>query len=108
MLKFGAYRPLVRPSSRAVVPPPEVPGRNVEIGGAQDGTFDGHSITVLRDASITGQLGAEVIDIYGVVTGKVRGKAVHVRPTGRVEGEVEYGTLMVDPGATVNARCIPC
>ena len=108
MLKSAAYRPLARTSSRPAAPSPETHGRDVEIGGDLDGTFDGRSITVLKDASITGQLGADVIEIYGVVRGKVRGKAVRIRPTGRIEGEVEYGTLMVDPGATVNARCIPC
>lgn len=108
MFKSAVYRPLVRPSMQTGIPPKASEGRDVEIGGDLDGAFDGRSITVLKDASITGQLGAEIIEIYGVVRGKIRGNAIHVRPTGRVEGEVEYGTLMVDPGATVNARCIPC
>jgi len=108
MFKSAARRPLVRAASLFDAPLPGNRDRDVEIGGDLDGTFGGRSITVLKDASITGQLGADVIEIYGVVSGKIRGKAVRVRPTGRIEGEVEYGTLKVDPGATVNARCIPC
>lgn len=108
MFKSAAFRPLVRASSPFAAPSPGNQDRDVEIGGDLDGTFGGRSITVLKDASITGHLGADVIEIYGVVCGKIRGKSVHVRPSGRVEGEVEYGTLKVDPGATVNARCIPC
>lgn len=102
------YRPLVRSSSASPVFLPW--GRRdgvVRIEGERDGIFDGRSITVLRGASITGELGGDVIEIYGVVYGRVRGAAVRVRASGRVEGEVEYGTLKVDPGATVNARCVP-
>ncbi|MBE0529206.1 MAG: polymer-forming cytoskeletal protein [Rhodospirillales bacterium] len=107
MRESVVYRPLVRPSSRLVVPPsPE--GFDVRIEGDQDGIFDGRSITVEQGASITGELGGDVIEIYGVVRGRIRGRAVRVRATGRIEGEVEYGTLKVDPGATINARCVPC
>lgn len=107
MFKSAALRSFARPSAHLSAPSRGSLDRDVEIGGDLDGTFDGRSITVLKDASITGQLGAEVIDIYGVVSGKIRGKVVRVRPGGRVEGEVEYGTLKVDSGATFNARCIP-
>lgn len=101
------YRPLVRPSVRPAVPPsPE--GLDVRIEGDQDGTFDGRLVTVAQGASITGELGGDVIEIYGLVRGRIRGRAVRVRATGRIEGEVEYGTLKVDPGATINARCVPC
>ncbi len=83
-------------------------GADVRIEGSHDGTFDGRSIVVLQGASITGELGGDVIEIYGAVHGRIRGRTVHVRPTGRVDGEVEYVTLKVDPGATLNARCVPC
>jgi cytoskeletal protein CcmA (bactofilin family) len=101
------YRPLVRPPSRPAVPSSSG-GADVRIEGDQDGTFDGRSVTVAQGASITGELGGDVIEIYGLVRGRVRGGAVRVRATGRIEGEVEYGTLKVDPGATINARCVPC
>lgn len=87
--------------------PPPSPLRDVRIGGERDGRFDGRSITVLRGASITGQLGGEVIDIHGTVCGRVCGRTVRIRATGCIEGEVEYGTLAVDPGARLNARCVP-
>jgi cytoskeletal protein CcmA (bactofilin family) len=107
MGKSTTYRPLVRPPSSPPLPRSSE-GRDLRIAGDQDGTFDGRSVTVLKGASITGELGGDVIEIYGIVRGRIRGRAVHVRPTGCVEGEVEYGTLKVDPGATLNARCMPC
>lgn len=81
--------------------------RDVEIGGSFDGTFDGHSITVLEGASVTGELGAELVEVHGVVRGKIRGTTIHVKTTGLVEGELRYQTLLVDSGAIVNAHCTP-
>ncbi|WP_316976707.1 bactofilin family protein [Shumkonia mesophila] len=107
MGEFIAYRPSARPLSGPAVPSsPERP--DVTIEGDRDGTFDGRSVTVVQGASITGELGGDTIEIYGLVRGYVRGGAVRVRATGRIEGEVEYGTLKVDPGAIINARCVPC
>lgn len=106
-IKSAAYQPLVRSSLQRSVPAPGDRERDVEIGGDLNGVFDGRSITVLKEATITGRLGADIIEIYGAVHGTIRGQTVHVRPGGHVEGEVEYGTLKVDPGALVNARCIP-
>lgn len=101
------YRSLGRPSARLAVPS-SPGGADLRIEGDQDGNFDGRSVTVAQGASITGQLGGDVIEIYGLVRGRVCGRAVRVRATGRIEGEVEYGTLRVDPGAILNARCVPC
>ena len=81
--------------------------RDVEIGGDLDGNFDGRSITVLEGASVSGALGAQTIIIHGIVRGTVRGSSITVRPTGLVEGELQYQTLSVDPGAQINARCVP-
>lgn len=106
-IKSAAHRLPEQPSSRRTIPPLGNRERDVEIGGDLGGVFDGRSITVLKEASITGHLGADIIEIYGAVCGTIRGRTVHVRRGGHIEGEVEYGTLKVDPGATVNARCIP-
>ena len=107
MGKSTTYRTVGRPPSPPAVAPSS-DGKDVRIEGNQDGNFDGRSVTVAQGASITGELGGDIIEIYGLVRGRVRGGAVRVRATGRIEGEVEYGTLRVDPGATLNARCVPC
>jgi len=101
-------QPAVAPVARFIIPTLGTRERDVEIGGAFDGTFDGHSIRVLKGASVTGELGAKIVEVHGVVRGRIRADAIHVKRTGWVEGEMEYQTLTVDPGATVNARCIPC
>ncbi len=81
--------------------------KNVEIGGNFDGVLDGRSITVLEGASVSGELGGDLIEIHGFVRGKLRGIVIHVKPTALIEGELEYHTLLIEPGATVNAHCTP-
>ena len=107
MFDSPRYHPSVRPASRFTVASLESRERDVEIGGSFDGTFDGRSIKVLKGASVTGELGAEIIEVYGYVCGKIRATTIIVRPIGVVEGELEYETICVDPGAMVNARCVP-
>lgn len=107
MFDSPRYHPIVRPKHRFAIAALGTSERDVEIGGSFDGTFDGRSIKVLKGASVTGELGAEVIEVLGYVCGKIRATTIIVRPTGVVEGELEYETICVDPGATVNAHCVP-
>ncbi len=107
MFESPKYHPAVRPAHRYLPASFRRDERDVEIGGSFDGTFDGRSIKVLKGGSVSGELGAEVIEIHGLVRGKIRGSVIHVKRTGRVEGEMHYDTLSVDPGATINARCMP-
>jgi len=107
MFDSPRYHPAMRPAHRYLPTSLGRDERDVEIGGTFDGTFDGRSIKVLKGRSVSGELGADVIEIHGVVSGKIRGTIIHVKRTGRVEGEMQYETLSVDPGATINARCIP-
>ena len=106
MFDSPRYHPSLCPAPHLAVVLLGTRERDVEIGGSFDGTFDGRSIKVLKGASVTGELGAEIIEVYGYVRGKIRAATVVVRPTGVVEGELEYETLAVDPGATINARCV--
>ena len=108
MFDSPRYHPTNRPIPGVPATSTRRRDRDVEIGGSFDGTFDGRSITVLKGASVTGELGAEIIEIHGVVRGKIRGASIHIKTTGLVEGELQYEKLSVDPGATINARCTPC
>lgn len=109
MFESAKYEPVAAPAShRFSIPSLGSRDRNVEIGGTFDGTFSGKAITITKEGSVSGDLAADVVEIYGAVRGSVRAEAIYVRGTGWVEGEMEYNILVVEPGATVNARCIPC
>lgn len=105
MLDTPRFHPDVQSIRSLAKVVPGEPEENVEIGGKFDGILDGLSITVLEGASVSGELGGEVIEVHGYVKGKLRGAVIRVKATGFVEGELEYKTLLIDAGATVNARC---
>ena len=107
MFDSPRYFPAMPLSNRSLAASLSRDERDVEIGGTFDGTFDGRSIKVLKGGSVSGELGAEIVEVHGIVRGKIRGSVIHVKRTGLVEGEMHYETLSVDPGATINARCIP-
>ena len=57
-------------------------------------------------AEIDGPVTADAVMIGGHVTGSVEAKAVHVQPSGRVEGDVTYATLQIDAGARLIGRLV--
>ena len=62
---------------------------------------------MLEGASVDGSVDAQTIIIHGVVRGLVSAVSIAVRSTAYVAGELRYGTLSVDPGARVEALCVP-
>ena len=58
------------------------------------------------DGEIDGSVMAAAVVISGHVSGPVEAKAVHIKPSGRVEGDVTYATLQIDNGARLSGRLI--
>ena len=68
------------------------------------GPLDGRRVTVRKGAMVHGMVGAERVVVHGTVYGSVRAQSISVSRTGRIIGEVHYGTLSVDQGGQVDAR----
>jgi cytoskeletal protein CcmA (bactofilin family) len=81
--------------------------RDMEIAGAVDGDIAGRVITVLESGSIHGTVGADTVVISGTVNGTIRAHTIEVLATAHVKGELRYDNLSVNPGAHMQARCIP-
>ncbi len=81
--------------------------KNLKIHGEAGGDIAGRTVTVLEGASVDGKVDAQTIVIHGVVRGLVSAVSIAVRSTAHVAGELRYGTLSVDPGARVEALCVP-
>ena len=81
--------------------------KNLEIHGEAGGDITGRTVTVLKGASVDGKVDAQTIIIHGAVRGLVSAALITVRSTAHVAGELHYGTLSVDPGAQVEALCVP-
>lgn len=68
------------------------------------GPIDGRRVTVRKGEIVQGAVGGDHVVIHGTVHGSVRGNSISVSRTGRIVGEVHYGTLSVDHGGQVDAR----
>lgn len=87
--------------------PTKAAENDMNFNGALSRDADGRQVTVLEGASIEGDLGAHSVVIRGIVKGIVRATSIAVRSTALVQGELRYGTLSVDPGARLEAKCVP-
>jgi len=95
--------------------PDPVSGQHTEHGVPLDAVYtgnlipedDGKTVTVLEGATFEGEVGAERIVIHGIVRGIIKADSIIISKSARVEGEIRYGTLTIEPGAEVDARCIP-
>ncbi len=84
-----------------------VDGEDFRLEGSIYRNIEGREITVLRGASVQGDVGARSIVIHGEVHGVVKASSIKVLSTALIVGELQYETLSIDPGAKVEARCIP-
>ena len=82
-------------------------GKHQRISGTVGGEITGHKITVSKRGFVRGTLGGNEVVIYGEVVGTIKAHVIHLMKTAHVAGELLYDTLTVDPGACVEARCVP-
>jgi cytoskeletal protein CcmA (bactofilin family) len=71
----------------------------VQIDGHVEGNIQAQRIVIGKGASTTGNLLAEAIEVGGNVGGSIRGNAVTLRSSSRVEADVFHKTLSIEQGA---------
>lgn len=75
-----------------------------------EGTLKGnvkadHTLVVGPNGSITGDINAEGVIIFGEVNGKVDSGSLEIKSTGRITGEVLIETLITEAGGIMRAKC---
>lgn len=78
---------------------------DILIDGVVEGDIRAKSLTVGQDASLTGELIAEEIQVKGKVNGAIRGRLVQLASTARVDGSVLHEALNVESGAVFEGNC---
>ena len=78
---------------------------DILIDGVVEGDIQAKSLTVGQDASLTGELVAEEIQVKGKVNGAIRGRLVQLASTARVDGSVLHEALNVESGAVFEGNC---
>lgn len=82
-------------------------GKPHRISGTVGGDISGGKIVVTKNGFVRGTLGGDEVVIHGEVVGTIKAHVIHLMKTAHVAGEMLYDSLTVDPGAQVEARCIP-
>ena len=75
-----------------------------------EGTLKGnvkadHTLVVGPNGSVTGDINAVGVIIFGEVNGKIDSGSLEIRSTGRITGEVLIETLITEAGGIMRAKC---
>lgn len=77
---------------------------SVEILGIVDGTIESQGVIVGPDGQLKGRITAENVDIRGTTNGKISCKSLTLRSTANVKTDVNYTTLVIESGATIEGK----
>ena len=63
-------------------------------------------VIIGKDGKVQGSLECETADVEGMINGSLKVRnALFLKSTSNIEGEVFIGKLIVESGATFNAKC---
>lgn len=77
----------------------------VEIFGRVEGDVRVGSLTIGKDASVTGEVVAENLVVRGHIEGLVRAHSVQLVSTASVQGDIVQSKLTIQNGAEFNGHC---
>lgn len=77
---------------------------DLHIDGRVEGDVTGGSVTQGRESLISGNLIAESARLAGRVEGGVRVRALVVEESARIIGDVEYETITIETGGSIDGR----
>jgi cytoskeletal protein CcmA (bactofilin family) len=63
------------------------------------------TLVVGPNGSVTGDISAGEVIVFGEVNGKIDSRALEIRSTGRITGEVLVETLVTEAGGVMRAKC---
>ncbi|MYH40076.1 MAG: polymer-forming cytoskeletal protein [Candidatus Dadabacteria bacterium] len=75
-----------------------------------EGTLKGnvkadHTFVVGPNGSVTGDINAGGVIIFGEVNGKIDAGSLEIKSTGRITGEILIETLITEAGGVMRAKC---
>lgn len=73
----------------------------VEIEGKVEGDIKGNIVTLREEGLITGNVNAKIFNIKGKFLGIARSERINISKKGNVKGTLEYESLCVEDGASI-------
>ncbi len=77
---------------------------DIEVHGKVKGDIEGKSVTVDREAQVSGSIHADALTVSGAVDGQIEATSVTLTSTAKVTGDLLHRTLAVEAGASVEAQ----
>ncbi len=79
---------------------------SVKIDGLLNGDINvGHTVVVGLSGSITGEINAAEVIVFGEVNGRINAGTLEIKSTGKIKGEVLVETLISESGCIMKAKC---
>ena len=76
----------------------------IEIEGVVKGTIKGNSVILREEGYVEGTIIAESLSIRGKFDGTIRAKNISITSKAKVIGNIEYGSLSVEDGASIDGQ----
>jgi cytoskeletal protein CcmA (bactofilin family) len=77
----------------------------LQVDGEVQGDVAGVEVIVGEMGRVTGTVAAERVIVRGTIAGVVRGMAVTLQSSARVEGDIHHMSLAIEQGAEFDGRC---
>src|SRR5436190_4878046 len=70
-----------------------------------EGDVTGTEVVISEQGKVRGTVAGERVTVLGKIFGGIRGKAIDLKSSARVEGEIHHTSLSIEKGAEVTGRC---
>ena len=70
-----------------------------------EGDVTGTEVVISEQGNVRGTVAGERVTVLGKIFGGIRGKAIDLKSSARVEGEIHHTSLSIEKGAEVTGRC---
>ena len=77
----------------------------LQVDGEIEGDVGGSEVIIGEQGKVTGTVAAERVIVRGKVAGVIRGAAVTLQSSARVEGDIHHMQLAIEQGAEFDGRC---
>jgi cytoskeletal protein CcmA (bactofilin family) len=77
----------------------------LQVDGEVEGDVAGSEIIIGEMGKVTGTVAAERVIVRGKISGVIRGMAVALQASARVEGDIHHMSLAIEQGAEFDGRC---
>jgi cytoskeletal protein CcmA (bactofilin family) len=77
----------------------------LQVDGEIEGDVGGSEVIIGEQGKVTGTVAAERVIVRGTVAGVIRGAAVTLQSSSRVEGDIHHMQLAIEQGAEFDGRC---